>query len=508
MRLREAIGRNDNPDTSMVMLAEIMRLTAKFLQLLCEGHNLTMQNLLRVQSHRGHQAVDFIEVVCTTLVSLVQARQGRLLIRRKMECKTEALIFMVLGYLLDTVIELIQGPCRANQMVLLKTAFVVSVLEPLVVEHSGMEEEEQQQVRAKSVICLLALLEGNTEHSTEGHRSNDILNRVKAVLPREALVARMDYLFHTVFTVELNKKGVISEDSLQAWRSNIVKGGNRSAKTSESTDLRLQALLKLPKGTFEGPMEEAFNIYILLTQISRTKVDLAALFSHVPHMFQFFEHYLTSIEVATNRVLTRVYFAMPPECTYLSEATRTKLCWSVDRSTAVRRIQGLMDFSTDLMEEIAYREALAHYPVILKAAAYTEILETVSFGITMFLNGFMLLDVLSPGLTLTLMRPLARCYVWYTARGGRSHVFLQFYVYLQHYYTSSYPTSTQCPAFYTAEPVCAHTYAHTAKCCSDPPPCCTCVFNIRRPMQACLYMTNYTVFTVREVSLRVCSSIF
>ena len=36
-------------------------------------------------------------------------------------------------------------------------------------------------------------------------------------------------------------------------------------------------------------------------------------------------------------------------------------------------------------------------------------------------------------LTLMLMRPRARCYVWCTARGGRSHAFLQFYVYLQHY---------------------------------------------------------------------------
>ena len=47
--------------------------------------------------------------------------------------------------------------------------------------------------------------------------------------------------------------------------------------------------------------------------------------------------------------------------------------------------------------------------------------------------------VLAPALTLTLalaltlMRPPARCYVWCTARGGRSHAFLRFYVHLQHY---------------------------------------------------------------------------
>ena len=33
----------------------------------------------------------------------------------------------------------------------------------------------------------------------------------------------------------------------------------------------------------------------------------------------------------------------------------------------------------------------------------------------------------------TLMSAPERCYVWCTARGGRSHTFLQFYVYLQHY---------------------------------------------------------------------------
>ena len=33
----------------------------------------------------------------------------------------------------------------------------------------------------------------------------------------------------------------------------------------------------------------------------------------------------------------------------------------------------------------------------------------------------------------SLMSAPTRCYVWCTARGGRSHTFLQFYVYLQHY---------------------------------------------------------------------------
>ena len=32
-----------------------------------------------------------------------------------------------------------------------------------------------------------------------------------------------------------------------------------------------------------------------------------------------------------------------------------------------------------------------------------------------------------------IMSAPARCYVWCTARGGRSHAFLQFHAYLQHY---------------------------------------------------------------------------
>ena len=33
----------------------------------------------------------------------------------------------------------------------------------------------------------------------------------------------------------------------------------------------------------------------------------------------------------------------------------------------------------------------------------------------------------------SIMSAPARCYAWCTARGGRSHAFIQFYVYLQHY---------------------------------------------------------------------------
>ena len=91
-----------------------------------------------------------------------------------------------------------------------------------------------------------------------------------------------------------------------------------------------------------------------------------------------------------------------------------------------------------------------------------------------WLRGF---DAWSPPISSNFFNetPLARCYVWRTTQGGRSRAFLQFHVCLRIYYTHLHHTSTQYHAFYTAEPCCAHTYAHiyiyahTAKCCLGPP---------------------------------------
>ena len=110
--------------------------------------------------------------------------------------------------------------------------------------------------------------------------------------------------------------------------------------------------------------------------------------------------------------------------------------------------------------------------------------------------------------------PPTCCFVWGTVWGERSPALLQICVYLHLYYTSLHPY-TQCPAFYTAEPRCAHTYAHTyahtGRYCLDPP--CATVFGAQRregvlKFARALYTTTSTSAIARTTNICAASSAY
>jgi hypothetical protein len=77
-------------------------LILRFLQLFCEGHNLKMQNMLRVQPHvfLANKHVNFIEIGAKFLRSFVKFNN--------VSC-------IDLGeQILDFLLETVQGPCQEN----------------------------------------------------------------------------------------------------------------------------------------------------------------------------------------------------------------------------------------------------------------------------------------------------------------------------------------------------------------------------------------------------------
>ena len=88
----------------------------RFVQLLCEGHYSPMQNYLRTQEGNRtninllHELVNSLLVVERTLSSLTIG----------MACQ-----------LYQTIIELVQGPCHANQLFLIGTNLCDIVVRPL-----------------------------------------------------------------------------------------------------------------------------------------------------------------------------------------------------------------------------------------------------------------------------------------------------------------------------------------------------------------------------------------
>jgi hypothetical protein len=180
------------------------------------------------------------------------------------------------------------------------------------------------------VNFLLSLLEGDADI--------DILKRISEALDFKRIKERMC----EVFTRFVND--VLLLDASKASIADINNALN--------------------KDSFQGEIEEGFNLYVLLSKITD---DYPPAYSHVKETsftadqylaFSFFKMHTGRIEVVVEGLLQRTYFPILPICQHISEASKTDLMLSVDRDSPSNKIIDMLSRATDLIEEMNHNEKL------------------------------------------------------------------------------------------------------------------------------------------------------
>ncbi len=131
----------------------------RFLQLLCEGHNLELQSLLRLQPNSA-KSVDLISETAGCL----EALEGGI---DKNNIDIAIQLFV-------TLTEYCQGPSAENQITLSRTKLCESInyiwkLKALHVEHAKINK-----LKESMLVTLLSLLEGNTSPAIPRHILNTL----------------------------------------------------------------------------------------------------------------------------------------------------------------------------------------------------------------------------------------------------------------------------------------------------------------------------------------------
>ncbi|OMJ74119.1 hypothetical protein SteCoe_27039 [Stentor coeruleus] len=98
----------------------------RLLQLLCENHYLPFQNYLRYQD-KSNNNFNIIEVTVSLFHKLVNSRKYS--------------SFLILSQCLDTLTEMIQGPCEGNQKELISLKFLDSSIDLLSIDQHQMPSE-------------------------------------------------------------------------------------------------------------------------------------------------------------------------------------------------------------------------------------------------------------------------------------------------------------------------------------------------------------------------------
>jgi hypothetical protein len=302
----------------------------RFIQLLCEGHHENFQNYLREQSQDGVVNIknfNFINAISGMLGPYIKFLHANNL---------------QLGYqILDTLTEVVQGPCRENQRVLSHAKIIDNGRDLLAGLRSdadrnirGFDEDNLEMVgelKSKAVNFLLSLLEGDADQ--------EILLRITESLDYKEIKRRMWEVYESFVTENLDVDPVTT--SLSSINS------------------------KLTKDCFEGAVSEGFNLFILINKLAddyppaQHYVKEKTFEENEYKAYSFFKMHTGRIEVIKDDVLTRLYFPIQPVCKHISEDSKEDLMLSVNRDSPANKVSDLLSRAPDLIDEMKHNEKLS-----------------------------------------------------------------------------------------------------------------------------------------------------
>jgi len=283
-----------------------------FLQNLCEGHFLAMQNLLRVQtaSSRG-SSVDLVSAVAHYVIEL--------------ETSVSPLNVHIATQAFDTLTEFIQGPCKGNIRALLRTQLCEAINSLIRSSHATLDNihypreyhEQVRELKRSVVTTLLALLEGSNKSSTD--------------VPA-ALIATLDLHCMLDYSVSL----------YNLWVS------GREKQRSAGLDMEDQLLTQMTDDT----IHTGFMYYHLLLTLSdfESVVDKgASCFRRLSDVtIPAIQHYKSNtgtVELSREdkhprpSEIFKVYFRVPRICRRITRQMKDDILWGVDRTNDITRLR-------------------------------------------------------------------------------------------------------------------------------------------------------------------------
>ena len=346
----------------------------RFLQLLCEGHNLRLQTYLRVQKN-SVRSVDLVSATASYVIAAAPHLCPLIM--------SEPLRAM------QALAEYVQNPCRGNQRVLVDTALVATsntllnlrsgdkatavspelskapVLRRLGTGGAAIDADTQaaelgiqvverhlarqcdksvrglHQLKAATITVLLSLLECVDEPYIPG--------RMLETLGDEPLRTNMNALlveYNPELVADLRARGEIPQQA-----------GTRAP----------DAARELSEEARRGAQEVAQQFYI--TYITLTSFDTTGRFQEGLTREKIWDidslrRTVGAIEISRSGVVEKAYFIVPTLCQYLTEASKQRILLEVNRANLQTM---LTDFSASfdaLYDEMRHQQKLTTSKVL------------------------------------------------------------------------------------------------------------------------------------------------
>ena len=319
-------------DQSKIMIKRIC-IFYKFMQQLCEGHCLELQNYVRAQNpskgnFENSRNIDFIQEGIETFKSFTKY------------CNNESILIGIT--ILNFLIESVMGPCRGNQESMIKNNVIDSCKDLL--NDFGRADKESLRVRGfgqndpevkEMVNILLSNVVSLLRSVMEGNSNLELLQQMGEEIQFTPIMARIT----NIYIETLKKKLNISHKTL--------------------TEIGPQEIIwRVKESVWCNDIQEAFSLFLFLRQVNEAtgsyQSEIYSLSGLAKDSYTFFYQNSATIEVIFQGKITKIYFMKHPACNYLSDSAKEEVMNSVRRDNPNEKIADFMNSTLSLFNQMDY----------------------------------------------------------------------------------------------------------------------------------------------------------
>ncbi|KAK3736855.1 hypothetical protein RRG08_000604 [Elysia crispata] len=375
--------------------AEITCKIFRFLQLLCEGHNLEFQNYLRTQAGNTTTVniiictVDYLLRLQESIMDFYWHYSGKDVIDKAGK-ENFLRAIMVAAQVFNSLTEYIQGPCSLNQLALAHSRlwdavggflYIFAHMQDKLSKDPEQLEllREFMKLQKEMMIMLLSMLEGNVMNGPIGKQMVDTLvessTNVEMILKFFDIFLKMKDLTTSEAFLEFdtNNDGALSaKEFRKAMHAQKVFAREEIEYIMMCVDANHDGKVDFTEFTdrFHNPAKDiGFTMAVLLTNLSEhmpNEPKLERLMTKAKSVLDYFEPYLGRIEIqgSANRI-ERVYFEIKQshidqwEKPQIKESKRSFLHSVVNEGGDKEKLESFVNFCEDTIFEMQHATSIS-----------------------------------------------------------------------------------------------------------------------------------------------------
>ncbi|XP_077487109.1 inositol 1,4,5,-trisphosphate receptor isoform X2 [Amblyomma americanum] len=338
----------------------VMQPVLRFLQLLCENHNRSLQDFLRNQCNKNNynlvsETLLFLDCICGSTTGGL-GLLGLYINEHNVDLVNQTL---------ETLTEYCQGPCHENQNCIamhesngidIIIALVLNDINPLGKKRMDLVLE----LKNNASKLLLAIMEsrGDSENA----------ERILFNMSPRQLVEVACNAYHQ------------DEDEDEDDDDDDDGVGDSRGGSGD--------------GVGVSPKEVGHNIYILCHQLAQHNRDLAGLLK--PHessdcktaqALQYYASHTAQIEIVRHdRTMEQIVFPVPQICEFLTRETKVKVYNTTERDEQGSKVSDFFERTEDLFNEMKWQKKLRGQPVLYWVSRHMSTWSTVAFNLAVLIN--------------------------------------------------------------------------------------------------------------------------